>query len=298
VYLNYGLRRFKLAIQASPDQSAAVKPLQAALEPFTDSKGGLIELVADPKKAEWLVQLAEGKLELMEASANRTPFVLASPDSAELAASLRDKLERIYRARNLMSLASRFESERDRGAGALDLEVEVLSHESASKADRGQVMPPAPGGWVFHPGDFISFRVTNKTPSTRLDITLLVVGSDLEIQAYYPQLRKGELGESLEPGKSLDTPWPWGEISPNPPFGPECLVVLAAPASNPPVDFTVLTQRGLSQARGADASQSLRSPLGELLESAIFRTRGPEGMSTANAARYGMRILSWRTEPR
>ena len=106
------------------------------------------------------------------------------------------------------------------------------------------------------------------------------------------------MGKILGPGETLTTPPPPGEISNDPPFGPECLVVIAAPATNPPVDFSALAQGGLALARGADQNQSLRSPLGELLESAMFRTGSRGGMHRSVADQHGMRILTWRTEPK
>jgi hypothetical protein len=293
VFLDYGLRRFKVAIQAAPEQHATVPRLREVLKPLSDPNTGLIELVEDPKHAEWLVRPFESKVELLEASGNRAPFALPGPSSPMLGDSLRQNLERVYRARNLIALASRFEAERYRGGPAIDLEVEVLSHKDAE--DPGEVLPAPSGGWTFRPGNLISFRVINKSAKTPVDVTLLVVGSDFEITAFYPGT--DELAKSLEPGQALETPRPWGRISKAPPFGPECLVVLAAPASNPPVDFRVLAQRGLPLARDADASQSLRSPLGELLESAMFRTRGREGLSASLAQRYGIRVLTWRTKP-
>jgi Caspase domain len=293
VFLDYGLRRFKVAIQASPEQHATVPRLREVLKPLTDPKDGLIELVENPKLAEWLVRPFEGKVELLEASGNRAPFALPGPNSPMLGDSLRHNLERVYRARNLIALASRFEAERFRGGSAIDLEVEVLSHKD--DAHLGEVLPTPPGGWTFRPGNLISFRVINKS-RTPVDVTLLVVGSDFEITPFYPGT--DDVAKSLEPGQPLSTPPPWGKVSKDPPFGPECLVVLAAPASSPPIDFGALAQRGLPLARGADASQSLRSPLGELLESAMFRTRTRDGLSPSMAQRYGMRILTWRTEPK
>jgi hypothetical protein len=196
----------------------------------------------------------------------------------------------IYRARNLVALASRFESERARGASAVDVEVEVLRHKN--QADRGELFRAPEGGLVFRPGDLISFRVHNKSEAMRVDVTLLVVGSDFEIHAFYPTA--SELGQSLDPGQSLSTPPPWGQITNDPPFGLENLVVIATPASNPPVDFTPLAQGGLAVARG----RGLLSPLGQLLEAAMFRTgtRGP--MKRSVTGQYGMRVLNWRTEPR
>jgi hypothetical protein len=127
-------------------------------------------------------------------------------------------------------------------------------------------------------------------------VTLLIVGTDFDIHPFYP--RPDEVVKSLEPGETLNTPPPPGEISEEPPFGPECLVVIAAPANNPPVDFTALAQGGLPLARAADPGQSLRSPLGELLETAMFRSGSRGGLSRSVAERYGMRVLTWTTEPK
>ena len=294
VFIDYGLRRFKVAIQAPGGQESLRRPLQRAVQPHADAKGGLVALVEDPRQADWIVRLDRGKVELVEASGNRAPFPLPPPESPALGEALRQGLEKVYRARNLVALSSRFEAERYRGSPAVDVEVEVLRHKDPSAP--GEVLPALAGGLVFRPGDLISFRVHNKSPAMRVDVTLLVVSSDFEIHPFYPQ--SNELGQSLDPGKTLTTPPPPGEISTDPPFGPESLVVIAAPASNPPVDFTALAQGGLPLARAADRNQSLRSPLGELLESAMFRTGSRRGPSRSVAERYGMRILTWRTEPK
>ncbi len=106
------------------------------------------------------------------------------------------------------------------------------------------------------------------------------------------------MGKSLAPDETVTTPPPPGEISNDPPFGPECLVVIAAPANNPPVDFSALSQGGLALARGVDRNQSLRSPLGQLLESAMFRSGSRRGLGRSVVDQHGMRILTWRTEPK
>jgi hypothetical protein len=127
-------------------------------------------------------------------------------------------------------------------------------------------------------------------------VTLLIVSTDFQISAYYPPGK--EVGKSLEPGRTMDTPPPPGQIGDEPPFGPESLVVIATPARNPPVDFTALAQDGLQQTRAADRGQSLRSPLGELLEYAMYRSGTRSGLSRSFAEQHGMRVLNWRTEPR
>jgi uncharacterized caspase-like protein len=292
--IDCALRRLKVAILASKERESPALHLQRALQPLAEAKGGLVDLVGDPRQADWIVRLDKGKLELVEASGNRVPFSLPAPDSPALGEALRRTVEKIYRARNLVAVSSRFESERDRGASAVNVEVEVLRHKN--RVGPGEVFPAPAGGRVFRPGDRISFRLHNKSPAMRVDVTLLVVGSDFEIHPFYPQ--PNELGESLAPGQTMTTPPPPGEISNDPPFGPECLIVIAVPANNPPVDFTALAQVGLPLARAADRRGSLRSPLGKLLESAMFRTGTSRNLVRSVSAQHGMRVLTWRTEPR
>ena len=74
-------------------------------------------------------------------------------------------------------------------------------------------------------------------------------------------------------------------------------MVIAVPAKNPPADFSALAQDGLPKARSADGSNSLQSPLGELLESALFRSGASRGLARTVAQQHGMRVLTWRTEP-
>lgn len=292
VLLDYGLRRFKVAVQAADEPAKDRQRLQKIVQAIASSPEGLVEYVEDLRQAEWLVRLEKGKVRLLEASGNAAPFALPELEDAGLGDALRHSLEKVYRARNLIALAGQLEGERYRGASDVGLEVEVLRH--ADTGAPGEVLHRPAQGWVFHPGDVISFRVHNKSASMRLDVTLLIVGTDLEIQAFYP--KPGEVGKGLEPGRSLDTPPPHGQIGAEPPFGPEWLVVIATPAKNPPVDFTVLAQEGLPRARAADRSQSLQSPLGELLENALYRSGTRRGLPRSLAQKYGMRVLSWRTE--
>jgi hypothetical protein len=294
VFIDYGSRRLKVAIQAPDGQAAPRQKLLKAVQPLADAKTGLAELVDDPLKADWLVRLNKGTVEFIEASGNHDPFPMPPAESPALSQSLRQSLEKVYRARNLVNLAGLFEKAQNHGSPAVNLEVEVLRHKD--RTARGEVWPAPDGGRVFRPGDLISFRIHNRSPALRVDVTLLIVGSDFGISPFYP--KADEVAKSLAPGEAMTTPPPPGEISNDPPFGPECLVVIAAPANNPSVDFSALAQGGLALARGADINQNLRSPLGELLESAMFRSGSRRGLNRTVADQNGMRILTWRTEPK
>ena len=294
VFIDYGLRRLKVAIQVPDGQEPSRQVLRTALQPIADAKTGLVELVNDPREADWLLRSDHDRVELFEASGNRPPFPLPPPNGRLLGESLRQNLEKVFRARNLVGLASRFEAERYRGGSDVDVEVEVLLQKDRSSPV--EVMSAPPGGRVFRPGNLISFRVRNESPSTRVDVTLLIVGTDLRIHPFYP--RANEVGKSLNPGEMLTTPPPPGEINEKPPFGTECLVVIAAPAKNPPFDFAALAQSGLPLTRAEDVNQAPRSPLRELLESAMFGTGTRNGLEQSVADQYGLRILTWRTEPK
>lgn len=124
VFIDYGLRRLKVAIQTPKGQVSPRQRLQTAVQPLVDAKGGLVELVNNPRQADWVLRLDKGKLELFEASGNRPPFPLPPPENPSLGEALRQSLEKVYRARNLVSLSSRFEAERYRGRQAVDVEVE------------------------------------------------------------------------------------------------------------------------------------------------------------------------------
>ncbi len=84
------------------------------MQPLADAKTGLAELVDDPLKADWLVRLNKGKVEFIEASGNHDPFPLPPPESPALGQSLRQSLEKVYRARNLVNLAGLFEKAQNR----------------------------------------------------------------------------------------------------------------------------------------------------------------------------------------
>ncbi len=111
VFIDYGLHRLKVAIQAPDGRNGPGSNCRRPFSPSADPKAGLVELVDDPEQADWMVRLDEGKVELIEASGNRAPFPCRAPDSPALGQALRRSLEKVYRARNLVALAGQFEAE-------------------------------------------------------------------------------------------------------------------------------------------------------------------------------------------
>jgi hypothetical protein len=288
VAFDYSLPRLRLGIDPGVDKKGTLKSrTQQALRGLPAQDRKLFELVEDLRDAQWVVRLGKKALELAEASGNRPGIRLPDLDNDTFGEVLADKLRKMYRARSLVAVGTRLEMERSRGAAGGDIQIDVIRHKVPS--DKGEVVPRPSGGWVFRPGDWISFRVTNKSESKRLDVTLLVIDPDYKIHVFYPA--RGEVGKSLDPGKSLETEA--GEISDQPPFGPENMIALSTRAVNPPVDFSLLAQPGVRERAG-----TIKSPLGELLERSMFGVGDRSGLARSQVEEQGARVLNWRTEPR
>jgi hypothetical protein len=286
VYTDYSLRGFRVAVQVEKEKERAKDLILQALGMLADPKICLVRVVPDARSAEWVIRLEGPEPELLEASGNGRPYRLPPPESKEFARLLRDNLEAVFRARHLLAVAERLQGEGRHDSSEVDIEVEVLLQRPGD--ERAQVVPRPPGGWVFRPGDKVSFRIHNRSRFARLDVSLLIVNPDFKITAFYPQ--KDEVGKALAPGEEIQTES--GSIKERPPFGPEHMVVITTPARSPPVDFSLLTHEGLK-----DRGYGEDSPLAQLLEQAMFRSAGRGGLGRSDVARHAMRVLSWRTEP-
>ena len=291
VFIDYGLRRLRLAIEV-PERPADGERVRTALARLCRSQGRAGGAGCRSAPGGMVAPRRSGQAATGGSIRQSTAAGPREPRCARPAWGHAPCFSRST-ARNLVAVAGRFEEQRYRGRPAVDVEVEVLRHKDAKS--RGEVWPRPAGGWVFRPGDLVSFRVHNKSASQAVDVTLLIVHPDLRIYPYYPN--ESDAPKSVQAGASFDTPPPPGEISGDPPFGPEVLIAIVTTAKNPPADFRALAQDGLQRAAAADRSGDLRSPLGELLTSALFGG-GTRGLPQAVADQYAIRILTWRTEPK
>jgi hypothetical protein len=286
VAVDYGVARFNLAVDL-PDGPERNRILQAIEQSFED-RSSPVRIVTSPTAADWVIRLRNRKLELIEAAASRPPFALPDWNAPGFRADLASKLERLFRARNLLAVAAQLQSaEYDVELG---VEVTILRHRG--KDSPGSPLPLRRGEYILKKGEGVSFRLRN-IGRRKVDVTLLTVGPDYRIERFFPE--PGETAKaSLAPGAMYQTE----EGFVKEPLGVEKLVALVVPAGNPQVDFGILAQEGLDQARDNDTSLALKTPIGRLLEAALFRsgsTRGPapaESVHTVAAS-----ILTWRTEP-
>ncbi len=147
-------------------------------------------------------------------------------------------------------------------------------------------------GIELHPGDRVAFRLTNSSQHAPVYPTLLYINSRYEMTPLYP--REGELVESLVAGKSLQT----SVLRVNTKtFGQEQLVAIAVKADGPPVDFSGLSEPTIAQARGdTGRADALKSPLGKLLEQALFLGGATRGMDRDNIEESALRAFGLESE--
>lgn len=291
VFVDYGDLRLKIAIQAPLLKDAF--ELLAADRQFA----ALVERV--DHDADWFVRMAEEQILLIPASGFATDvppqFKLgAASDAPEiLAKNVKDALLKIARAQNLMQIAARGSQRRARGTMNVGVEVDVLYFEDDFA--EGTVVPP--GSRVFREGDLIAFQVKNPS-RLPIDVTLLIIDNSYGITSFYP-LAGSQEDNRLAPGGSFITPL--GEIEGGQ-FGPEQLVAIAVGVDQTrtgKIDFACLEQTALERVRGdARSATALDTPLGRLLETALYGEGAVRGVPRASLGNYALQMVNWRTMPR
>jgi hypothetical protein len=324
-FVNFDARPLKLAVEEFRPPGSGANPkamdqLRQALAPLEQEKGSLIQLVADPQQAAWRLQVQgeqcflvprSGVLQRSRDTAEQAATATTgatSPDSSEnavegplfgpfdadpktLLPALKERLSRIARAQALINLAEQPAGELAQGPDAVSIEIEMLHFKN--RADKaGEVIRPSSGTQIeLHSGERVAFRLKNTSSHTAVYPTLLFIDSQYEITSIYPN--EGEIVEALPPKESFTT----GVLRVNnKTVGHEQLVAIAVKADGPPVDFSGLSQSTLQQARGVD-TESLHSPLGKLLQQAIYQEGATRGLDSGEIEESALRHMVWETRP-
>jgi len=133
--------------------------------------------------------------------------------------------------------------------------------------------------------------VTNRTPAA-VDVTLLFINSTYGIHTLFP--RTTEDSNRLGPGQQINTL----RFPVVPPAGTDHVVAIAvrAQTSTSTSDFSYLEQPDLPQVRrDSHGEQARNSPLGQLLERAMYGAGTTRGTRSADLTDYAVRVLSWQT---
>jgi len=310
VYHDYGDLQLCVAateeIPTDANAHAAYEQTVARLRDAAGKPDSLIQWADDAARADWIVRFEPGGVFLVPSSgwllrpgnagagqsAHSSQRYGPAPPDENLVPWLSDRLERIARVRNLLSLSA--DNAAGDTAGRLDVHLEMLRLTGAASADPWEPVPWASGRTVSI-GDRVVFRVENRGPEA-VDATLLFLDCRMGIHPVMP--RPGTVGDNrVEPGKSLRS----GVARITEAAGEEHLLLIAVRSDlsmRQPIDFSALCQPGLEPAAGTRGGDpAAESPLGRLLARAVT-ARGPtRGMDEASLGHYAMRVLSWRVAP-
>ncbi|HEX3997338.1 MAG TPA: caspase family protein [Pirellulales bacterium] len=284
---------------------ASLKALASQLKTAFAAEGSLCEFVDNPAAAQWILQMRDGKLNLLSKDTAQirddlppeAPQFGVSEDNA--VADIVDDMTTIARAQNLLNLTQMEQTAADvdaRSGSAADssqpnVKLELLRYKS--KSDRnGRPIDFSKGPLVLVPGDYVGWRMTNLGRSD-VAVSLLYINAGFGIVAIYPRPGSGTDNLLTKNG---------GHFSTRParvtakPVGNEHVVLIAMPrqAGRQSPDFSFLEQRTLPPRSRGDDNPALTSPLGQLLQKAMYGEGGLRGLEADDSAQAHLMLQSWR----
>jgi hypothetical protein len=287
--------------------AAMLRTLSSQLKTESSQDGLIWEAVDDPRSAQWVVQLRDGKLVLLsrDASQVRNNLPPETPQfkvpMTDTAAEVDREITRIARAQNLVELSKMEQAGADQtasgGAAADDstrpnVEFKILRYKS--RTDRnGAAVDFSKGPLTLVPGDFVGWRMTNHSPFD-VAVSLLYIDAGFGVHSLYPRAGSGTDNLLTRNGGTYATRPIKVTASP---VGNEHVVLFAVPrrvGSQPP-DFSFLEQPTLPKTRGArDENPALNSAIGRVLQQALYGAGGTRGLDSDDAAETHLMLQSWR----
>jgi hypothetical protein len=319
-FKDFGDLRIPVAVDphtqaGEPLPAARATPLQQALERLARADEALIVVSPSARQGKWLLRLdalAAGNVYLVPGSGHPLSHGHASPTEDAIAqlplpfgpapahdridAWLKDSLEKIARAQNLVSLAAMLSEQQPEEKSGVRIAVELVRFRDRADQE-GTPLRGGGAGLVLHRDDQIGFRVRNLGLEP-VDVTLLLVDGAYGIQPIYP--RSVTVDNRLAPGgKPLQIR---GRVTADT-VGLEHLVVIAVQAREMEeyANFCFLAQPGLEGARkvrGGGGARDLDSAVGRLFQRALYgrgATRG--GLEAGTFEEIAFCLRSWRVLP-
>ncbi len=308
VYVNYGDLHLKVAIAPSTDDAPKLDAeiagkLEQSIKSYSEQQNTIVQFVDEAERADWLlIPIDDQKIALASSQGwdedtHRQAFGPVAVDD-DIGSWLDERLNRIARATNLLKVAAKTSSHQQWSALAslfgskrTGIRAELLRLED--KDDKaGTPVERQANGIVLKNGELVSVRVHNRG-NDRVDASLLFIDSGYGIHSVYPTPgtvvdNRIEAGESLTIG-----PLQVEDTS----LGQEHLVVIAVASKGQPLEFSWLAQESIEQvATRSSQAKSLESPIGELLQNAMFASGTTRGYGTIDAKDVSVRVLTWQTE--
>ena len=307
-YVDYGEQKLRVAVQLAargddPKRAERDRELRQTLQKLSKDRNTLVKMVKDPRAADWLVVEQKEKMALAPAAEwRRGAGAVAARFVGPVAGAearerwLKQSLNRVARARNLVALASAGADTRALGGTTPDVKLELLRYPDGLPTAKPKVVRWGTTGIEVQAGDWVAFQLTNRGREP-IDVTLLFVDSDYGISSIFPEAGV-TTDNRLLPGKDLKTP----RLTVNAKtLGLEHVVLIAVRVKRDeqPVDFSCLEQPSILTARKIDnKGTALDSPLGRLFQHAFYGAGDRRGMTRSVAANYTMQSLSWNTSRR
>lgn len=283
--------RLRVSIDSEDSKEVTLEPARRSqlLVDLRARSSRLIDVVDDPKEADWLIRVDGPKTQAVPASGvsiDNTAGHLQALQPITLSESWADEvladLERVARADHLLRIAALGQ---DRWSGdGTGLQMTLRDGKSNQPIEWG------PGGLEARSGDKVEVELKNRGKQD-LDVTLLYVDSAYGIDPLYP-----DLGESnrLAPDDRASIPLQVNAET----IGIENLVAIAVRGKGQPVDFSILSQPSLELARTRGSGNGVfETPLGNLMKSAMFGGDGTRGVTRQEMNEYAMKVVTWRIMP-
>ena len=284
VYVDYGADRLAVAldpldVDGKPVAEANRLALTKILQQIDLAPSSLVKFVENTADADWLVRLDDQQVLLLPA-ANlldaRAPFGPVKID-VDLEIWLADSLRAIARAENLKRLAAAASDEIARGDLAVKLEVTI---DRETKPGTRTPVEWQRSGLGLYDGDPVTVHIKNPG-LVPIDVTLLYVDNAYGIDSLFPE--SGETNRIL-PGEKISVDLAINGTT----TGLEHVVVIAVKGEGSLVDFSSLKQRTVERQRGGS------TPLGQLLNSAVYRQGTTRGAGRKALNDYALRLISWK----
>ena len=264
----------------------------------------IVQVVADPQQADWIVRVDGSKSFLVPASGwtgggDAEARSIGVPDKQFGPYSVDDGLGRqlgetfaaISRAQNLLALSEPADGERL--SSSLRVDLKLTRHQNAD--DAGKPLDLSRGKMSLAADELVGFSITNRGRKP-VDVTLLFVDSGFGITAWYP--KDGEFNR-LDTNETIGPPdINFARISDKTTGLEHMVLIAAAPAGDAPLDFTWLAQPTLAAARavpGLDRS-AFDSPLSQLLENAAYSPGSTRSAEAVQVQQSCIRTVSWKVE--
>lgn len=295
-FVDAGELRLRVALTSVPSADPEqVNRILAMLQPdsLVRQKVQLVKFVESAVDADWLVRVSQRDLTLIPAefgvSEENPPQGFLNSIGPEPLDQVTDQwlglaLQRIAQAANLRKIAVA-ESSVAKSGDSVRIDLTVEKGESSQPLD-------ALKRDILKDGETITIRVGNPCQFP-MDVTLLFIDSQCGINALFPH--QGEINR-LRPGDSFSISTRVSSDT----GGVEHLIAIAVKSQREVVDFTCLAQSSVdrTETRGSGEKATLNSPLGQLLDHAVFSGSPTRGLKQTSVKSHWMKLVSWETQPK